>query len=411
MSNLTVLLNDIGVGNSAPADAVGDLIGAVSDISGVLGTVGAVVSILNLVTGSGSETAEQLQNILTTIQNDFAELNAADKAHSIIAALTNVANDIGPAQTALQQLPASVNAQPPLTEGDIQTKIGNCMTAMNDLSADIIWTVTYSDQIYWTDALYGDQAPTGSGSDLVFYYTYVLPAYMTALFAFLSVAACLDPEYVEHYADTVIRPAASLLQAKHDTILNSGGSPTSSYNGIVRLFPWAQGQSNKRPWNWNAQLLWQLRSAPQEGFYPPGMSALSSPEGVNIEYGAVESFSGYSSIANYALIFGTDFPEDSTDWAPFNKFQIRVLNRAKQVYTGVGLLSVWNTINKLKALVGDPLVPQPNFADWSFRNDIAPVVGAPTRLRSVADLINNTPPADVPQNLFIPNSFRTLLSI
>jgi hypothetical protein len=416
MSNLADLLNDIGSGNAAPTAALGDLIGTISDVSGVLGTVGAVVSILNLLTGGDSATAAQVQEILTTIQNDFAQLNAADKAQSLIAALTNVTNALGPAKTAMDNLKASVNAQPPLTAAGILEQIGPCETAINQLSADIIWTVVYSYQIYWTDALYGDQAPTGSSTDLVFNYTYVLPAYMYALFAFLSVAGCLNPTFATEYADTIIRPAASLLQAKHDTIFNGGGDPLSSPNGIVRLFPWYPGQSNKWPWRWNGQLLWQLRSSPQKGFYPPGMSALSSPDGVNIEYGAVETYSGYSSIANYALIFSSAFSSDSTDSAPFNKFQIRFLKRAKDVYVGVGLLAVWNTINKLKALVGDPLVPRPNFADWSFRNDIAPLVAngldAPTSLRSVANLINNTPPADVPQNAFIPYlSFRSLLSI
>ena len=39
----------------------------------------------------------------------------------------------------------------------------------------------------------------------------------------------------------------------------------------------------------------------------------------------------------------------------------------KDVYVGVGLVNVWQTINILNSLIGDPLVPRPGLIDWSFR--------------------------------------------
>jgi hypothetical protein len=126
------------------------------------------------------------------------------------------------------------------------------------------------------------------------------------------------------------------------------------------------------------------------------------------------SISGYSWIANYALIFSGAFPATSTDPAPFNKFQIRLLKRVKDVYVGVSLLTVWNTVNNLKKLVGDPPLPAPGFADWSFRRDMVGFTGVQRpdgsiSRRDVAAFISDTPPADVPPSLFI--SFSNLLSV
>jgi hypothetical protein len=74
---------------------------------------------------------------------------------------------------------------------------------------------------------------------------------------------------------------------------------------------------------------------------------------VIIEYGAAEKFSGNSSIGDSYQI---DFlgPNDSQNPSFLNKLQVRTLKRTKDVYINCGLLTVWQTINQLNALVGDP---------------------------------------------------------
>jgi hypothetical protein len=89
---------------------------------------------------------------------------------------------------------------------------------------------------------------------------------------------------------------------------------------------------------------------------------------------------------------------------PYYKFQIRLLRKWKQVYVGVGLPPVWTMINGLKKLVGDPLLPRPNNADWSMRQVAAiaagqppvPVNLTPVSLVAVARFLQNTIPSDTP---------------
>jgi hypothetical protein len=437
MSNLADLLKDIADENATPIQLLGDSIGTIADLAG---TVGFVVSVVDLLIGNGGDTKAQLQQILTTIQNDFALLAAAQNAENIIARLTNQVNALGDAQAVLDSLKGLLIAQPPLTSVQANDEIQKCVATIDKLSPDIIWTVVFSDQIYWTDAGvyttpirgtsidagYGEQAPFGSGQDLVFSYTYILPAYLDALFIFLTVAGSLDQNFVTDYT-TVIEPAATLLKTRHDTILNPRANVGGAFqaldvpeplSGIVPLLPYtlnvnANGNTFREPWHWDGQTISNLLSAVQQqgAFGPPGVTSLSGfHSGVNIEYGAVDVFSGYSSMADYNLIFSDDFPANSTDPAPFNKFSIRVLRRAKNVYTAVGLGKVWTIVNDINRLIGDPLMPRPNFGDWSFRA-ITGSVAAPdgsVSLKAFASFLKNTPPLDTAPSLS--TSFQNLLS-
>lgn len=73
MSNLSDLLNNTS--NSNASAFLGNVLGTAADISG---GIGFVLMVMDWLQGDQSEAA--LQNILTTIQNDFAQLNAGDKA-------------------------------------------------------------------------------------------------------------------------------------------------------------------------------------------------------------------------------------------------------------------------------------------------------------------------------------------
>jgi hypothetical protein len=135
--------------------------------------------------------------------------------------------------------------------------------------------------------------------------------------------------------------------------------------------------------------------------------------GLSIEYGVVEQFSGYSSMATYTLT--PPFDLGSSDPAPYNKFQVRLRKRRKDVYMGVGLVTVLNAANNLNALIGDPPFPG-GYADWSIRNDIVPLVGQQVSrpdgsisLRALQNFLLNTPPTNVQPGLF--NSLRDVLNV
>src|SRR5262249_37071642 len=139
------------------------------------------------------------------------------------------------------------------------------------------------------------------------------------------------------------------------------------------------------PGPWNRQWLFDaLRWFFSPGFSRPGITPLEPPPssamakiedflgnplppellgslgGVTIKYGAVERFSGSSSVVDYKITFQDINAMAASDTGPFNKFQIRLAKKAKDVYVNVGLLDVWNTINRLKAIVGDAPLPRPN---------------------------------------------------
>jgi hypothetical protein len=319
---------------------------------------------------------------------------------------------------------AELNANPSPTE--VVAFIEPCITALNDLGGatqpDIVWNITAGWPIYWTDSGqysshcdyydpkgysagdvgYGPQNPPLNSDGLtVFYYTYSLPLYLFAVSIFLAVAGSLDPKFVTNYAD-IIRSAAALLKSRHDQIFQTG---------LTQL----------TPGNWVAKQL--VKVSCHGGPPAPGITLVyglinrgdsSVPVAAMIEYGAVEKFSGYSSVGDNYLINLVGIGSYA-DPATFYKFQIRLLKRMKDVYIGVGLRSVRQVINNLNALVGDPPLSGPNFADWSFRELLGLSNLAPTSsgysLRALGGFIIETEPLDTPYALGAATfSFRTLLT-
>jgi hypothetical protein len=415
-SNIANLLNDVGVKNAKEAQVFGDFVGALADIGGAIQTI-------NLVVGLFQQDQDPLAPILDAIQKAFQALGEAEKAGHIVARLQNIDNQIGPAKAVVQELNV------PGKDPKAQTLI--CHTALNDLSpdpgVDAVWQAPFSDQIYWTDAGvfmwpffvaglqipgdrgYGLQAPTPDpATGLVFNYTYIWPAYAEVLCIFVAVAQSLFPDsYLQLFADSVLRPQAAFLQAKHDMIMA----------GITPMSPgqWDGDRLNDVLGRISLEAPEQLLSPGITPVVPfrPNLTRLEITQGAKIEYGAVEKFSAVSSIGVYEI--NLDDIKPSTSLSPFNKFQIRLLKRVKDTYVLAGLLDFWNTINSLKAIVGDPPLPRPNFADWSFRTlgGIAQVAAADGSIsvRALADFLNNTPPQDTPPVLPARNTMKALLNV
>jgi hypothetical protein len=417
VSNLSDLLDDITSSDTDAVSLLGDALGTAADISG---GIGFVTSVMGLLTGGADPTKQALQNILDTVQKDFAELGANDKANNIIQTYRELDDNVtSAAQTQLVQLQAHMAPQ-----------IAPCVQtieqlALNDGAIQAHWWAVYDWQIFWTDAGeyfqksvpfpsipvmvdagYGPQTPPQVGNDLVFSYRYVLPDLLRMVAIFIAVAGTVDPSWVADYESPILKPLATFLKTQiHDTILS----------GITQL----------SPGYWDGQSLWNMLAVSPRHW--PGVSQLPPPDpilhlppagfitGANLEFGAVEKYSGCSSMGNYQISF-QDIPMNSTDPSPYNKFQIRLLKRAIDVYVGVGLLKVWKVINSLNALVGAPPMPMARYARWSFR-EIAAILMAPAppptvpiSLLNLARILINTPPSDTPAaGGVISPGFRSLL--
>jgi hypothetical protein len=413
-------LNAVGVQNTGAIQGVVNMIGTIADIAGAASGIAGAISFVSSFISQSNGIPPALQNILNTIQNELQQISESQKAEDIIQKRSDIANQLAPALTAVDSLNALVS-QLPLQPYQVLQQLQPCVDAINALGADAKWVLPYNDQVSWNDWQYlwppqpwwggstygyGEEAPPGNSDGTVFAYTYILPAYIDAVFSLLSVGACIDPDFVQNWSDTVLRPAATLLQSQHDLILSN-------------ITPLTPGQ-------WNGQILASHLTINQIGelrvLFPmtgvtPTLNTASFPEvdvvGTTIEYGAVEKFAGISSVGLYELV--PPFSLQSTDWAPYNKFLIRLARRFKVVYCSAGLLTVWNAINHLKTITGDSPLPDPSPGVWSFKRDIIPVAGvAPQNgyysLNAIAAFIKNTLPIDTPQ-LVLFKSFQTLLTV
>jgi hypothetical protein len=442
--NTAALVKDVFEKNSDALNAFSDTIGTLADFAGAWGAiVGAATFVANLI-DKVDQTQSMLQEILTVIQQDFAQLHAEDKANHIITRMTNLVNVVGYPKAVLDSLRAMLNPQhEPPTDSDRTEQIENCIAALEQLSPDILWEDIFSYQIYWSDvgqhvdvfqALnpppysiwityqidrgYGAQQPAGGENDMVFNYLYISAYYLFALSLFLTVATALDTTYISDYKDTVLRPAAKLLRTRHDQI-KSGIRPLSPgyWDGkkLVDFFGPVIDASNASR-NWPG--ITPLRTSVVGSYSPNPPYSVTTvlTTGASIEYGAVEVFSGYSSIGNCRIALGSsqgEIPSDAPDVAPYNKFQIRLMKTMVDVYAGVGLPILWQAMNHINSIVGDPQLPLDDLAYLSFRRMLSlKIVPADATgnwsLSALARFLKYTPPLDTAASPV--TSFRNLLT-
>lgn len=437
-SSLQNLLNTLGISDTAAIVAVASFIG---DVAGVLGPVGTAVGVIQTVIGWLNKTPSQLDQIQSAIQkvnHTVDQILALVGETAEAAQITNrnqkIVDNISAVSTALQNIPAGLNdptLYPP------STIINECQLALNDFDlslSDNLWAVAYTLQVWWTDTGlyqgtcyhtlvgggiapttndvgYGPQpAPPDQNGATVFCYTTALPAYLLALSTFLAAGSCFDSNFTVNQI-TTLREHGDRLHKLHDKIKS----------GIKQL----------KPPNWpTTGLTLTACPSPVEGAPPPspaGIRLKYSSDRVTaamIEYGAVEKYSGYSSIGDTFTI-NVSSAADEFDPAPFSKLQLRLWKRTKDVYNGVGLSAVWQAVNRLRTLAGDAPLPSPtfawedglmtNFTDWSLRQ-IAGLsrLARSTNgysLRAFASFIVGTQPFDTP---YAPGatsfSFRNLLT-
>lgn len=420
-------LNALGVQNAKALQPFGTLIGtiAAAEVAGtlsaitVVGALGAFAASLYSLLNQG---ADETQQVATQLEAMLNSIGARDANTSFQTRQGDIQKALAPATAVLASL-QSWAANPP---ADFDDELGKILTAISTMAppqllvaectdsgplvpglpdADF-WMVYFPDQVYWNDSdapaftqsFYGQQAPSPDGSNNVFTYTFILPSYLSAVSIFLSVGAVIDPNFKNGYSE-IIGQVACWLQSMHDYIYNQG---------FVQLYPST---------GFDAQILtgWfnSFSSAPHgvsglNGYNPVGDEFNEYLGGVSIEYGTVEKFSGYSSVnyANFVAPFNAGYDYEG-------KFLIRLRKTVKDVYQGVGLLDVLNTINSLNTILGKAPPTGATLADWSVRRDLS--IGGVVQndgsvhLRDVANLLLDTPPADIPQ---IPSiSFRNMLDI
>jgi hypothetical protein len=387
--------------------------------------------------------------VLAELRSEFLRLAIEQRAENIITRINNGITLLGPAQEVGRKIKSLLKAQPPPTEVERLNEIGVCQQSLHQLQEDNLWTAPFNDQIFYSDGGkymwpvldpgvpvpgpnpqppppfpipvdrgYGAQAPQPDGTGRVFNYFYVLLAYQESMFLLQATVTALLPDFPQRFPEFIddLRRAADSMQQRHDQIVG----------GIIALSPLGPG-----PWD-QGKLLDAL-SHVFLGQFAKGITPLTPLQslnlsvfsvglpvlpillpllgGVNIEYGAVEKFSGASSMGDYKLTFQQIGAMQPSDTSVFNKFKLRLEKKQKDVYILVGLTDILRTINAFRTMLGDAPVPRPGFGDWSIR---AMMTTAQVQRRAdgfhVRDLIKfirETPPDDTPK--LLQSSFRSLL--
>jgi hypothetical protein len=445
-SALGTLLKGVGAANGQTIQVLEDLvIGVVSvalaatpataALAAIVAVVGAVAAALT------SQGPDEIQQIAQKLQALIQQVEQGDAVTALNQRIANIQEQVGPAQTILQQL-SSLQQNPPVDPAVINQTLQAPQTAINNLNPPAdpsqpagLWAVALPYTVSWNDSDspdlnyqspnplggsisrswrgYGEQAPPAFANN-VFNYTSVLPAYLYVLSIFLTIGALIDPMFKQHYTGSVLTPTATFLQSVYNYIVS---------NGLKELVPQESVNAESL-----SQWFGTISPYGPNLLTPVGISGAMTPEmlggiptgnldlvGVTIEYGYVETFSGYSSVGLYTVL-----SPYSSNANYGGKFQIRLLRRYKDVYVGTGLLKLWETINNFLQLSGQAAKVQtpPTLADWSFQRDIVGNANVSrlegskvisTSLRDVMNFFLNTPPGDVPQSLFL--SFRNVLSV
>ena len=405
-SNIGNLINDVFGTNSKAVDAIGSAVGAVADVSGA---VGAAVAIADLFISQ----PDPLQPILDTLQKDFAQLYAALEARQNEEDWRNLAKLVSDAEAVLRTLDGLVHAQPPLTDAQRLDHIATGLApliALSDGSTHFpspFFLAVYSEQVYWTDAGvflqaniqpippdykiwqkvdtidvgYGTQAPPAPPDNQVFSCLYVLPYYLKAVFILTAVGTSFFADFgktAQRQQDS-INLFAKFLATIHDLIAGD----------ITKLTP--PPPSPDSGWQFIFPSFGVHGITAQYG----GMPNPPQVNGLLFEWGAVEKFSGYSSIKSATFEWPTLSP--SLEYSIFQKLQVRAVREMIKVYAGVGLPSVWTVINGLNKIAGQAPLPPHKYSAWSFR-EIFGQAGLVARsdgvfhLSDMANLIRQTPP-------------------
>lgn len=421
---------------------------AASTIVGFIVIAIAVVALLAEITSSSSdpvgEALDKLHQDLLDIRNDQT---AEDFLNFVGNFVKPYRND---AITNFQLLPTLLVEVPPPTDQELNCKqcpLGSLVEDLVNLGDPTAWQLPYLDMktLFYLPAPYFPPEYTGHGpagapdfsaqfpvtflppqelgvpytcAGLRFVWQYtpqqtlvafnpmiILPAFLGVIGYFLNIGVTLrptkfarTPEWANIIRDDCITP----LMTYHEKILNGenndGGIVYVAAPSAGDLVNYLQTGGIGREVPINREGSWRWDTLSGDFFYGVYDTFLSNGEFPR-PYGAVDVYTGYSSIGSYPPVEGVMEMEEGEYTRFFAKYLLRCLARGKEVYRGIGLPAVWRTINKLKAMVGDPLLG-PSFGDWSLKevyNLLGQVVEGPQLIPSlsVKDLavfLQNTTP-------------------
>jgi hypothetical protein len=359
MSNLKDLLTDIFADNATATAKAGDIIGTLADLSGAVGFIqlgiGAIESFFTQ--------DDELQSVLTAIETAFGQLQGQIAATDKLQRMRDIDQGITPAAAVFQQLPAIVGTNPPPSTDFKLTQIQTCIDAVIFFTDfDDKWKVVQADMPYYSDSWSGSLAPAAGDDGLVFNYTYTLPQFLRSIYFFLTTVAALEPGSLNLYTN-LLQKCIVRLQTVHQTIVSTGI--------VAAKFPAMEdigdiAESSALPYGGGIppfSINWVLNSGARNPTFFP--------------YGAIEIYSGASDVGSYMTDHFDYWGSDLSTWGPPqpNNF-ITLLNfwiarKKKSLYVQLGMPAVWQVIDQLLSLTGQPPQSSPPYSAWSFAEVIS----------------------------------------
>src|SRR6516165_596526 len=315
-TDLINFLNDIGITNAEAIKPLADFIGLIGDVGGVVGGISSIINLVNQWQGTDQLTkiTNAIGDVSTALGDYFHQLGQDEGASQILQRNSKLNDIIAGPSTQYGLLTNAMGKQ--LTSDEIKNYVQPCIYALNEFEGpaqpDLVWGVTFDWEIFWTDyglytntcynypyvfsidAGYGQRTPTKDGFGNVLYYTITLPVYLQAIWFFLAVAGALDPAFPQKYKPD--------LQSAANKLTNVYSDITTNGKGLTTLSPpnWSSAGLVNTPCPGATAESVGIRLVYQEPVNPTELVI----QGALIEYGAVEKFSGCSSVcASYQINF------------------------------------------------------------------------------------------------------------
>lgn len=364
MSNLSDLVQGITKGNKTGIEMASAVVGTLSD---VVGYVKVGVDLVNTLLSNDDE----LQQVLTTIQKDFDQLTSFIAAEDKLERMRDIDVGINPAVTVFEQLPDMLDELPSLSHDFILNQIQTCLgAALFFADYNDKWQAVWRSIPYYSDQWSGQLAPDAPDDGLVFNYTYTLPQFLRAIYILLTTIGALAPTSLANYQAS-LRRCLTRLSAVHDTIVSSGIVGTRVPKPLeVSYVVYPEPDSGKGPY-WDSDW-WTYGPIP----WP---------------YGAVEKYSGASSVASYFSYILYKIVDPGNNFVRL--IQLRIAQQKKALYSQLGLPSVWQVINHLRIMTGQPPLADVPYEDWSIKEALGIMGLSPsTSARSLLSVVKTTPP-------------------
>lgn len=385
MGNVNQFLGDVGNLNlegtrtaSGTVDMVlnlaGDGLGAAADISGAIGLVQFVFSLVDKVQGNDV----QLSDILSKMQDMFRQMHADQRAENTLERLRDLEGSIVSAESVFQSLKEIASQDPPASKEFRIGQVEQCLQAviaLTDLTGtDNKWRAVYGDQIYYEDGWSGSVRPDADGDGLVFSYTYMVVLYQRYIYTLLTAIAALLPKDLINYSGTISN-CIQRLQMVHDTIVS--GIVSTRVPAPEEMWR-AYDAGYAQQWNIPNAGKPYFASA-QDGRYLAysawsggelGVDPYQAAPGWPFQlYGAVEIYSGISSVFSYEPIeLPPSGPPPDGGWmsAVQGKLALRILKAKKDVYAASGAPDILTMANHLRKLIGVPVVADSVLHHWKL---------------------------------------------